>query len=302
MPSNSRNIPELYQFNPKRLVIFILSALILVGSWRLCGSQCCTFKRDHSLRISIWNRIDLVAFRFFNRWLLSHDKTTLIAKLFVAINSAGIGEIISNLTFILITSWIFSSKFIFPNQTRLLKISVLLAMIIYGMIGQMILSKLSRDYLCPNRPSPAVVFRFSTIHLEEKATSSANSFTIDRLFEEAKNRDLVKEIAYDSWPGEHTAVNLIWSLFMSTIISRSSNSLSTLKRFLMYMIVWFFAILFSIARLVSGAHWLSDCLAGGLSEALIVVAIGIYTPVFRMTTKLIHWLINRSKIDDKKLP
>jgi hypothetical protein len=184
---------ELYQFNPKRLVIFILSALILVGSWRLCGSQCCTFKHDPSLQVAIWNRIDLLAFRFFNRWLLSHDKHTLIAKLFVAINSAGIGEIISNLTFILITSWIFS----FSNQTRSFKISVLLAMIIYGMIGQMILTKLSRDYLCPNRPSPAVVFRFSTVHLEQKATSSADSFTIDRLFEEAKKRDLVKEIAYD---------------------------------------------------------------------------------------------------------
>jgi len=171
-------------------------------------------------------------------------------------------------------------------------------MIIYGMTGQMLLSKLSRDYLCPKRPSPAVVFRFSTIHLEQQAIStSSNSFTIDRLFEEAKKRDLVKEIAHDSWPGEHTAVNLIWSLFMSTIISRSSSS----KRFLMHIIVWLLAILFSVARLVSGAHWLSDCIAGGLSEALIVVAIGIYTPVFQFITKIIHWLINRLKSNEKKL-
>ncbi len=70
----------------------------------------------------------------------------------------------------------------------------------------------------------------------------------------------------------------------------------------MHTIVWFFAILFSIARLVSGAHWLSDCLAGGLSEALIIVAIGIYTPVFQLCTKGIHWLINRPKANDKKLP
>ena len=197
MPSNSRNLPELYQFNLKRLVIFIVSAFILVGSWGLCGSQCCTFKHDHSLQISTWNRVDFHAFRFFNHWLLTHDKSTIIAKLFATINSAGVGEFISNLTFILITTWVFSSKHIFPNQTRSLKISVLLAMIIYGMIGQMILTKLSRDFLCPNRPSPAVVFRFSTIHLEDKAASSADPFPIDRLFEEAKKRDLVKEIAYD---------------------------------------------------------------------------------------------------------
>jgi len=69
----------------------------------------------------------------------------------------------------------------------------------------------------------------------------------------------------------------------------------------MHTIVWFFAILFSIARLVSGAHWFSDCIAGGLSEALIVVAIGIYTPVFQFITKTIHSLINRSKSENKKL-
>jgi membrane-associated phospholipid phosphatase len=89
---------------------------------------------------------------------------------------------------------------------------------------------------------------------------------------------------------------------MSAIISRSSRSLSGTKRFFMYKTVWFFAILFSIARLVSGAHWLSDCIAGGLSEALIVVAFGIYTPVFQFSTKIIHRLINRSKSDEKKLP
>jgi membrane-associated phospholipid phosphatase len=70
----------------------------------------------------------------------------------------------------------------------------------------------------------------------------------------------------------------------------------------MHTIVWFFGILFSIGRLVSGAHWLSDCIAGGLSEALIVVALGIYTPVFQIITKIIYWLINRFKTNEKKLP
>lgn len=197
MLTNNRNTPELYQFNLKRLLIFIVSALILVGSWCLCGSQCCTFKHDSSLQISRWNRIDLVAFRILNHWLLTHDKHTLIAKFFVIINSAGIGESISNLTFILVTCLIFSSKYVFQKQTRLFKFSVLLAMIIYGMFGQIILSKLSRDLICPKRPSPSVVFRFSAIQLEDQAISSSDPFIIERVFEEARKRDLVKEIAYD---------------------------------------------------------------------------------------------------------
>lgn len=89
---------------------------------------------------------------------------------------------------------------------------------------------------------------------------------------------------------------------MSTIIRRSSKSLSSFKRFLMHLTVWFLASLFSIARLVSGAHWLSDCIAGGLSEALVIVALGIYTPIFQSITKSIHWCFNRSKSNEKKLP
>ncbi|UJR35874.1 hypothetical protein I4U23_028617 [Adineta vaga] len=299
----SGNISELYQSNLKRLVISILVAFLLVGSWRLCGSQCCTFKHDHSLKISIWNRIDLSAFRFFNRWLLTREHHTLIARIFVALNSLVIGELISNFTIISVTSMIFSSKYIFPKQTCSFKVSVVLAMIIYGMFGQMLLTKLSRDFLCPKRPSPSVVFRFSTVNPEKQAISSSSDdvFSINRLFEEAKNRDLVKEIAHDSWPGEHAAVNLIWSLFMSTIISRSTNGLSGAKRFFMHTIVWFIALLFAIARLVSGAHWFSDCFAGGFSEALLVVAIGIYTPIFQYITKIIYFLIDRSRSNVKKL-
>lgn len=198
MPPNNRNISELYQFNLKHLLSLLAGALLLVGSWCLCGAQCCTFKNDQSLRASIWNRVDVAAFRLCNRWLLTHDPHRWVARLFVALNAAGIGGMISNLTIVLVTSVIFSSKYIFQHQTRSFKVAVVLAMIIYGMAGQMVLSKFSRDYLCPKRPSPSVVFRFSTVSLENQAVaSSSNSFTIDRLFEEAKKRDLVKEIAYD---------------------------------------------------------------------------------------------------------
>lgn len=292
---------ELYQSNIKRLCLMLIAAFVLFGSWALCGSQCCSFKHDSSLKISLWNRIDLVAFRFFNRWLLSHDQSTIIAKFFVILNSAGVGEITTNLIIILVTSLIFSSKSILSKQDRLMKVSIVLAMIIYGMSGQMLLTKLSRDFVCPKRPSPAVVFRFSTIHLEQKATSvHSNSYTIDRLFDEAKKRDLVKEIAYDSWPGEHTAVNFIWSLFMSFIIHRSNTSSYSPTYIFMHILVWFVSSLFSIARLVSGAHWLSDCIAGGLTEALVIVAFGVYTPIFQLLTNSIYWLMNRLKLNKTK--
>ena len=70
----------------------------------------------------------------------------------------------------------------------------------------------------------------------------------------------------------------------------------------MHAVVWSIAVLFSIARLVSGAHWLSDCFVGGLSEALIVVPIAIYTPLLQCCAKLLHQLIQRSPSTEKKLP
>lgn len=193
-----KHIPELYQYNLKSIFIYFFSAGILLASWCFCGEQCCTFKNDHSLRVSIWNRIDLLTFRFLNQWLITYDSTRIIAKLFVVLNSMFIGEIITNLTIIFLIYFIFSSKHILQHQKRSMKIAIVFAMIIYGMAGQMFLSKISRDFLCPKRPSPSVVFRFSTVNLENEAIrSTSETWTIERLFEEAKKRDLVKEIAYD---------------------------------------------------------------------------------------------------------
>lgn len=69
----------------------------------------------------------------------------------------------------------------------------------------------------------------------------------------------------------------------------------------MHGIVWLVALLFSSARLVSGTHWFSDCFAGGLSEALVVVAIGVYTPVLQVCTKALHGVIARCHTGEKKL-
>ncbi|CAF0859831.1 unnamed protein product [Didymodactylos carnosus] len=274
-----------------------------VGSWCLCGKQCCEFKRDHSLQISVWNRFDLLAFRFFNNRLLTGEQSNIIAKVFAILNIKVFGEIISNIFMLIITCLVLYSKNILKNQTRKMKTSVLLAIIIYGMAFQLLLSKLYRDFMCPKRPSPSVVFKFSTVGLTKKAIASSSLsdvFSMERLFLEVGKLDLIKEVAYDSWPGEHGVVNFIWAILMSVIISRSLSS--PYKKFLLNIPIWTLTVVLSSARLISGAHWMSDVIAGGLSEAIIITSLGVYTPMLRWCTLGIHKLITRNDSVGKKLP
>jgi len=90
---------------------------------------------------------------------------------------------------------------------------------------------------------------------------------------------------------------------MSFIVHRSSKPCHSSTHIFKHILVWFLSILFSIARLVSGAHWLSDCVAGGFTEALVIVAFGVYTPIFQLLANSLYWLMNRLTFNKtKKFP
>jgi membrane-associated phospholipid phosphatase len=77
----------------------------------------------------------------------------------------------------------------------------------------------------------------------------------------------MKDSSGRSFPGDHASVLLLWAIFLSPF-----------ARGWRRWLVWGLALLFMLPRLVSGAHWLSDVLVGGVFLGLIAIGWGLYTP------------------------
>ena len=89
----------------------------------------------------------------------------------------------------------------------------------------------------------------------------------------------IKDRSSRSFPGDHASVLLLWTVFLS-LFARG-------KRLLL---VWLTGTLLILPRLVAGAHWLSDNLAGGGFVVMQTLAWGYYTaagkPVYRLLSFL----------------
>lgn len=78
----------------------------------------------------------------------------------------------------------------------------------------------------------------------------------------------LKDGSNQSFPGDHASVLLIWGMFMSIFA----------RRFGQYLVIWGLVLLFSMPRLVAGAHWGQDDYIGGVAMALLALGWGYYTP------------------------
>jgi membrane-associated phospholipid phosphatase len=90
---------------------------------------------------------------------------------------------------------------------------------------------------------------------------------LTELFPTWEERWDMKDSASRSFPGDHASVLLIWAMFMS-FFARSWRVL----------LIWSMALIFTLPRLVAGAHWGSDALVGGLFLALLGLAWSCFTP------------------------
>jgi membrane-associated phospholipid phosphatase len=103
------------------------------------------------------------------------------------------------------------------------------------------------------RPSPSLVVE--------------GAARLTELFPGWEERWDMKDSATRSFPGDHASVLLIWAMFMSLF-----------ARNWCLLLVWVMAVIFMLPRLVAGAHWGSDALAGGLFLALLGLAWACFTP------------------------
>lgn len=88
-----------------------------------------------------------------------------------------------------------------------------------------------------------------------------------------------KDFANKSFPGDHSMVLFMWTLCVG-FYARISHLLATLAA----------SIVFSLPRLVGGAHWLTDDIIGGLAIALITCSWLLYTPMRGLGETVTRWL------------
>ncbi|MBW5291303.1 MAG: putative membrane protein [Candidatus Ruthia sp. Asou_11_S2] len=84
----------------------------------------------------------------------------------------------------------------------------------------------------------------------------------------------LKDMSAHSFPGDHAAVLFTW-LGYCLFFARNR------WRWLVFIIV----LVFSMPRLMAGAHWFSDVMVGGVSVATMTLAFGLYTPLLNYINK-----------------
>ncbi|AEX51282.1 phosphatase PAP2 family protein [Rahnella aquatilis] len=90
-----------------------------------------------------------------------------------------------------------------------------------------------------------------------------------------------KDASSDSFPGDHGMMLIIFSCFMLRYLSKSA-----------FAVALIITLVFSLPRVMIGAHWFTDIAVGSMSVVLVGASWWLMTPASDM---LINWL-------DKKLP
>ncbi len=91
-----------------------------------------------------------------------------------------------------------------------------------------------------------------------------------------------KDAAVDSFPGDHCMVLLICAGVISYYLPRAWAA-----------IAWVIAALFTVPRLMSGAHWLSDNLVGSVGVAAFVLTWALATPLHGVISDAFERILRR---------
>ena len=91
-----------------------------------------------------------------------------------------------------------------------------------------------------------------------------------------------KDVSRDGFPGDHAVVLLICAGVITFYLPRAYATAA-----------WVLAVVFTVPRLVSGAHWLTDDLVGSVAVAGFVLSYVFATPIHSIMTDGLERLIRR---------
>jgi len=194
----------------------------------------------------LWDRLDAVAFHFLNAPLAGNAAW---ARFWGVCNmrpvDLGFGLVM--LSFLIKGNWIYPAARVRNALYAFLAILLLLLLIRVGPLNELVKA------MHWQRASPSL-----TVDGAVRLTVLFPDWVADWHMKDSSGR---------SFPGDHASVLLLWAIFLSF-------NARGWRRWM----VWGLAVLLMLPRLVSGAHWLSDIMVGGVFVALVTTGWGLYTP------------------------
>jgi Kdo2-lipid A phosphotransferase len=206
-----------------------------------------------------WDQIDISVFRFLNSPL----EGKIVAQSFWALANARVadfaGALVMGLFFFI---YILDGT----KEERPLRYAQLAYLAIWAEIGLLITKQgldLVFDYIQYARPSCTYILEH-TVRVSDAIPWLK-----------------VKDTARSCFPSTHAEILLKWMLFVTFFCG---------KRYVPIALFWMLVFIFP--RLIVGAHWLSDAVAGSLPIALMLFAIATCTPIYGYTMNFLLKVTN----------
>ena len=209
----------------------------------------------------IWDYIDKATFHTLNAML---DDQYLL-QIFWAIANVRAVDLVGAITMALfLFLYIADGQ---DAQERRLRVQKMLFLCIWGELGILFTKEVLDAIIQKNqllRESPTILY--------------SNAVMISEMVPWLK----VKDFSRSCFPGDHAEIIIQWLSFIFVLCG--------LRYFLLALPC---GIFFILPRLIGGAHWLSDALVGSLPIALIVLAWGLYSPLYYYTFRMAAWLTQK---------
>lgn len=220
---------------------------------------------------ALWNFADDQLFLLLNQPLENHGWWAWIW----AVGSLRPMDIAVGLVML---AFLLRGNFIFPAQQVQRALFMFISVLFLLLVMRTLFSEIIK-LLDWQRASPSLVF--------------ADAVRLSELFPHWQSWQ-PKDSSSTSFPGDHASVMLLWALFLSFFARGWS-----------LVMIWLFATIGMLPRLVAGAHWGSDDFVGGLFLALVAIAWGCYTPyahrcsdaLMRLLAPLFRWVARISPLN-----
>lgn len=241
------------------------SADLLQARWRLPGLVACHVLTLLILFSWLWtpsrqwlDALDVQVFRLLNAPLAT---STLWARIW-AVGSMRLTDLAAGcimLGCIIKGGWIFSGAQVRRALYAFLPVLALLLLIRVGPFAELV------KFMHWQHSGPSLVI--------------AGAVRLSELFPAWDAVWHIKDSSVRSFPGDHASVLLLWVLFLWPYASGRQR-----------LLIGGLGVLFLLPRLVSGAHWISDILIGGIAVSLLAFGWGFCTPYAAKAADLLERL------------